>query len=272
MQAYVSIANGSDSVIRAKSSLDSLKTTAQRGAVSPWDEGALASGRGSANTEATLERLRAAVAEIFKAVGNGLQDKRASAKRCMQRASAILRVDPWFANAIREVDFSSKERSKSLCGGLAPCQIRRVTTHIEANLAVPIPMKRLTRVAWLSSSHFSRAFKESFADTPNRYVMRRRVERAQGMMLATDATLGRIAADCGFADQSHFNRQFRRLCGENPLAWRRARGWRRSITDRLTLDSRGIKRLEPLDQAQADGQRPRGGHRVDQIGILRLNG
>jgi len=269
MQAYGSITNGSDSVRRTKSPLDALKTTARRGAVSAWDEAALASGRGSANTEATLGQLRAAVAEIFKAVGNGLQDKRASAKRCMQRASAILRVDPWFANAIREVDFPSKERSKSVRGGLAPCQIRRVTTHIEANLAVPIPMKRLAQVAWLSSSHFSRAFKESFADTPNRYVMRRRVERAQGMMLATDATLGRIAADCGFADQSHFNRQFRRLVGENPLAWRRARGWRRPISDRLT---RGIKRLELLDQAQADGQRPRGGHCLDQIGVLRLNG
>jgi AraC family transcriptional regulator len=272
MQAYVSMANGSDSATRAKSSLNALKTTARRGAVSAWDEGASANGDGSADPQATLEQLRAAVAEIFKAVGNGLQNKRASAKRCMQRASAILRVDPWFANAIREADFPNKERSKSLRGGLAPCQVRRVTTHIEANLAVPIPMKRLAQVAWLSSSHFSRAFKESFADTPNRYVMRRRVERAQGMMLATDATLGRIAADCGFADQSHFNRQFRRLVGENPLAWRRARGWRRRISDRSTIDSRGIKRSEPLDQAQADGQRPRGGHCLDQIGVLRLNG
>jgi AraC family transcriptional regulator len=232
----------------------------------------LESRRGSANTQATLDQLRAAVAEIFKAVGNGLQDKRESARKCMQRASAILRVDPWFADAIQEMDSRSKERSKSLRGGLAPCQVRRVTTHIEAHLAFPIPMKRLAQVAWLSPSHFSRAFKESFADTPNRYVMRRRVERAQGMMLATSATLGRIAADCGFADQSHFNRQFRRLVGENPLAWRRARGWRRPIVDRLTLDSRRVKRLEPLCQAQANGQRPRGGHRLDQIGVLRLNG
>jgi AraC family transcriptional regulator len=53
--------------------------------------------------------------------------------------------------------------------------------------------------------------------------MRRRVEFAKVLMLATKTSLGRIAADCGFADQPHFNRHFRRLVGENPNAWRRAR-------------------------------------------------
>jgi AraC family transcriptional regulator len=65
--------------------------------------------------------------------------------------------------------------------------------------------------------------------------MRRRVERAKALMLATNASLGRIAADCGFADQPHFNRHFRGLVGENPNAWRRARALR--INDRLTLDA-----------------------------------
>jgi transcriptional regulator GlxA family with amidase domain len=53
--------------------------------------------------------------------------------------------------------------------------------------------------------------------------MRRRVERAQGMMLTTSAPLAQIAAQCGLADQAHFNRIFRRFVGDSPGAWRRAR-------------------------------------------------
>jgi AraC family transcriptional regulator len=223
MQEYVAMANASDSVICTESSLSASKTLAQRGAIAAWDEDALESSRGSVNTEATLDRLRAAVAEIFKAVSNGLQDERESAKRCMQRAAAILRIDPWFADAIEEVDFPSAERSKPFRGGLAPWQIRRVTTHVEANLDATITIKDLAALIKVSPSHFSRAFSTSFDETPHGYVMRRRVERAQGLMLTTDASLVQIAADCGLADQAHFSKIFRRFVGESPGAWRRAR-------------------------------------------------
>jgi AraC-like DNA-binding protein len=54
-------------------------------------------------------------------------------------------------------------------------------------------------------------------------VIRRRVERAQGLMLSTDAPLSAIALDCGLADQAHLSRLFRRIVGESPRAWRRAR-------------------------------------------------
>ena len=187
------------------------------------DEGGLESGRVCAETQANVDRLRAALAEIFRAVSKGLQDERESAKRCMQRAAAILRIDPWFANAIEDVDFPCEERSKLIRGGLASWQVQRVMTHIEANLDAKIRNKDLAAITKLSSSHFSRAFRESFHESPHGYVMRRRVERAQGLMLTTDASLVRIATDCGLADQAHFVKVFRRFVGESPGAWRRER-------------------------------------------------
>jgi len=272
MQESVSIANDSNSVIRAESSLSASKPLAERGAVPAWQEDAPESGRGSVNEEPTLDRLRAAVAEIFMAVSSGLRDERESAKKCMQRAAAILRIDPWFANAIEEIEFQADQRSKPIRGGLAPWQIRRVTMHIETNLDATIRINDLAALIELSPSHFSRAFKKGFADSPHRYLMRRRLERAQGLMLTTNASLGQIAGDCGFADQAHFNKLFRRLVGDTPRAWRRVRGCTRLISDRLTLDAYDFKRLKPLDEAQADGQRPRGSHSLDQIGVLCLNG
>jgi len=272
MQNYALIANVSDSMIRTESSVSASKPLAQRGASPVWDEEAPESGRRSVNAEPTLDRLRAAVAEIFTAVNSGLRDERESAKKCMLRAAAILRNDPWFANTIEEINFPTERRSKLVRGGLAPWQVRRVTTHIEANLDVKIRIKDLAALIKLSPSHFSREFKKGFADSPHRYLMRRRLERAQGMMLTTDASLGQIAGDCGFADQAHFNKLFRRLVGESPRAWRRVRGGSRPISDRVTLDAPDLERLKPLDEAQADGQRPRGSNGLDQIGVLCLNG
>ena len=71
--------------------------------------------------------------------------------------------------------------------------------------------------------HFCRVFRVSFGHSPHAYITRRRIERAQGLILTTGRTLGEIALDCGFADQAHFTKIFRRLCGESPGKWRRTR-------------------------------------------------
>jgi AraC-like DNA-binding protein len=100
--------------------------------------------------------------------------------------------------------------------------VRRVTEFIEENLSSTIRLQDLAGIARLSHSHFCRAFKESVGHPAHAYVMRRRVERAQGLMLTTGEPLSQIAALCGMADQAHFCKLFRRLVGETPNAWRRA--------------------------------------------------
>ncbi len=88
---------------------------------------------------------------------------------------------------------------------------------------MPIRSSELATLVRLSPAHFSRAFRNSFGCSPLEYVTRRRMERAQGLMLSTDTPLSQIALDCGLADQAHFSRLFRRVVGETPRAWRRAR-------------------------------------------------
>jgi AraC family transcriptional regulator len=172
---------------------------------------------------ASIERLQIVVAELFKAVSNALQDERESAEGCIRRASAILRIDLPGEIASIAPPLASAAPPKLIRGGLAPWQIRRVTTHIETNLGAAITTKDLAMQARLSVFHFCRAFRDSFGESPHGYVTRRRVERAQGLMLTTNASLGQIAADCGLTDQAHLSKLFRRFVGESPGVWRRAR-------------------------------------------------
>jgi AraC family transcriptional regulator len=166
-------------------------------------------------TLVSLHRLQSAFVELSTALNETLRDERSNAAACLQRAKAMLQgiEDP---PPLQPSDKGARQ-------GLAPWQVRRVLAHIDANLGTPIRNKDLAALARLSTFHFSVVFRNSIGYSPHEYIIRRRMERAQGLMLSTDQALSEIAAECGLADQPHFTRLFRRFVGESPAAWRRAR-------------------------------------------------
>jgi len=118
-------------------------------------------------------------------------------------------------------------RGASRHGGLAVWQATLALEYIEENLGAKLALRQLANSAALSESHFSRAFNQSIGSSPLAYVMARRVERAKLMMISTRERLADIALACGFADQSHLTRSFRRIVGMNPGRWRRCTSIRR---------------------------------------------
>jgi AraC family transcriptional regulator len=111
--------------------------------------------------------------------------------------------------------------SQPVRGGLAPWQARRVAAYIEEHVGRSIRASQLAALVNLSNSHFNRAFKVSFRDTPVVYIMRQRMRVAKDMMLTTRQPLSQIALQCGLCDQAHFSRMFRRFAGLSPRLWRR---------------------------------------------------
>jgi AraC family transcriptional regulator len=106
--------------------------------------------------------------------------------------------------------------------GLARWQSREAIEYINANLASKLTLAAIAKVVRLSNSHFSRAFKISHGVSPWAYIVMARVERAARMIRATREPLSQIASDCGFADQAHLCKAFRRRVGVSPGIWRRA--------------------------------------------------
>jgi AraC-like DNA-binding protein len=107
-------------------------------------------------------------------------------------------------------------------GGLARWQSRAAIEYINANLASKLTLAGIAKVVCISKSHFSRAFKISHGVRPWAYIIMARVERAKRMIRATREPLSQIASACGFADQAHLCRAFRRWAGVSPGIWRRA--------------------------------------------------
>ena len=115
--------------------------------------------------------------------------------------------------------------------GLSAWRSRRVLAHIETVLPGAIRVGELAGLVGLSVGHFCRVFKHTFGVSPCTYVLRRRIELAQGLMLTTYESLSSIALRCGMCDQPHFTRSFHRIVGETPWSWRRARRGAMDSTD-----------------------------------------
>jgi len=85
-----------------------------------------------------------------------------------------------------------------------------------------IYLYELAGLANLSEFHFCRMFKESMAQTPQDYLNQVRIERAKILIDSSETNLADIALQCGFANQNHLDRCFKRQVGITPGAYRRS--------------------------------------------------
>jgi AraC family transcriptional regulator len=106
-------------------------------------------------------------------------------------------------------------------GGLAPLQESRAKEAMDANLDKEITIAQLACDCGLSTSQFARAFRQSTGCPPHRWLLQRRIERAQDLLLTSNKDLAEIARVCGFYDQSHLTRAFGQAVGTSPGLWRR---------------------------------------------------
>jgi AraC family transcriptional regulator len=174
--------------------------------------------------ETLAPELSVVAVQLIEAACKARDGDREATRAHIANAVALLRGKPRFRPS--GIQVLSNLETHVVRGGLPAWQMRKVFAHVEANLCSRIPIRDLAQLLGLSASHFCRAFKCSFGTSPRDYVLRRRIEVAQALMLTTSEPLSSIAVSCGMCDQQHFTRSFHRIVGEPPSRWRRTRrGW-----------------------------------------------
>jgi len=117
--------------------------------------------------------------------------------------------------------YSSKSLAESaLHGGLSKRKLKRVIDYIQSHLDHEIRLDDLAKQLNLSRYHFSRLFKASIGLSPYQYLIRKRVELAQGLLKNRDLSIADIAYRCGFSSQSHLTRHFKQQTGTTPNRYR----------------------------------------------------
>lgn len=103
-----------------------------------------------------------------------------------------------------------------------PPGIERVLAHVETNIAEPLPVERLAGIAEMSRAHFVRKFAATLGMAPSDYVLEKRLERVERLLLATEMPIAEIATASGFAGGNYMAKVLRRRRGAAPLEFRAA--------------------------------------------------
>jgi AraC-like DNA-binding protein len=99
-------------------------------------------------------------------------------------------------------------------------QFVAVQEFIHTHMQEPIALADLARVVRLHPTYFSDQFKRVIGVRPLEYLLRRRIERAQYLLLTHSASVKEIAAAVGIPDPAYFSRVFAKLCRTSPSRYR----------------------------------------------------
>ena len=86
----------------------------------------------------------------------------------------------------------------------------RAKDVIDREYARPLEVATLAAEAHASPAHFARSFKRAFGETPHKYLVRRRIERAKELLRGTDRSVTEISLEVGFQSLGSFSTAFPR--------------------------------------------------------------
>jgi AraC-like DNA-binding protein len=93
-------------------------------------------------------------------------------------------------------------------------------SRIEESLDHPLSLERIAAAACLSPYHLHRLFRRVFGETPHRYAVRRRLERAKRLLAETEMPVTLVCLESGFESLGSFSTLFRKQTGRSPIEFR----------------------------------------------------
>ncbi|MGY5450339.1 AraC family transcriptional regulator [Agarivorans sp. MS3-6] len=126
---------------------------------------------------------------------------------CLQQESLLV--------SFCEQQFGQPQNLRADLACLAKPQIKRVQECIQDQLAMHLSLTELADVAGLSRYHLVRSFKRIYGLSPHAFQLNQRINRAKALLRDGDS-IANTALALGFADQSHFQRNFKKRLALTP--------------------------------------------------------
>ena len=99
-------------------------------------------------------------------------------------------------------------------------RVVRARDFLDEHLSDDVDLRTLAREVALSPFHLARSFRQQVGESPHRYLVRRRLDRAAELLVATPLTVTQVCHRVGFGSPAHFSQAFRRRFGVAPSLYR----------------------------------------------------
>jgi AraC-like DNA-binding protein len=93
---------------------------------------------------------------------------------------------------------------------------------MEKNFCFRLRLEDYAELCHRSLSAFKREFQQTYKESPGKWIIKRRVERAANLLANTDQSVTEVAFETGFEDLSHFSRVFKNITGINPSEYKKS--------------------------------------------------
>lgn len=103
-------------------------------------------------------------------------------------------------------------------------RVAQVLTYIHKNIYDDIDIDDLADVACVTKPYLIRLFKRSVQVSPLQYINRKKIEKAELLLLTEDLSIKELAYTLGFGDHSYFIRLFKKITGKTPQEYRETIG------------------------------------------------
>ncbi|MFC5468525.1 helix-turn-helix domain-containing protein [Cohnella suwonensis] len=146
------------------------------------------------------------IVSLFGEMMDELRDKQAGYELASSSHLSYL-----FSLISRQLD-----REVNAKGGHVRNEIYESIKYIHQHYAEEIYVNRLAEISHLSTDRYTALFKRLTATTPNRYIIRFRLQRSRELMKHTSLNIQQIANMVGFEDQLYFSRMFKKHYHKTP--------------------------------------------------------
>lgn len=99
--------------------------------------------------------------------------------------------------------------------------IEKAMSYVDAHFREPLRVSDIASKAGLSSSYFTRCFRQATGYSPYEYLTLRRIGAAKDLLLSGDLSIYEIACTCGYNSEENFIRSFKNAVGISPGSFRR---------------------------------------------------
>lgn len=103
----------------------------------------------------------------------------------------------------------------------------RIKEYIDAHYLEDLKLSEIAAALHINPYYLSHTFKNLTGSSPMSYIIRRRIDEAQNLLLTTNLTITTIAMECGYNNSNYFQSVFKNIVGMTPGKYRKT--WKQDL-------------------------------------------